>query len=235
MDSQAAESRPSGDLASYNASTIDLRSRWWTFTLPSTVKPSRGSHLWSSSTARSERRAFKDLSKVWPSDQAGPSFVGKEKDAKPGQVDHPYIRRDRGLSLVLPTPPTAPYAPSQTITPGWGSPWSPRLPSHTAMPVMEPDDSYDMENDLEGNAWSTGGLGGWQERKKIVRAFILTNVYVPLVGSYLFWVISSNMSRLAQLFRFINITFTTAALAVAVHIRKIEVKGHVLGAVGSSP
>ena len=45
---------------------------------------------------------------------------------------------------------------------------------------MELDDSYDLEN---GNAWSTGGLGGWQRRKKMVRAFILTNVYVPLVSS----------------------------------------------------
>jgi len=100
---------------------------------------------------------------------------------------------------------------------------------------MEPDNSYDLENDQEYNARSSDGLGVWGRRKKMVRAFILTNVYVPLVSSYLFWIISYNMSQLAQLFRFINITFTTAALAVAIHIRKIEVKGRVLGAVGSSP
>jgi hypothetical protein len=46
---------------------------------------------------------------------------------------------------------------------------------------------------------------------------MLMNTYVPL------------------LFRFINISFTTAALGVAIRIRLIEMDNHVMGAVGSSP
>lgn len=53
--------------------------------------------------------------------------------------------------------------------------------------------------------------------KKGIRAFILFNTYVPL------------------LFRFINITFTTAALALAVHIRELEMRYGVRGVLGSSP
>ncbi|KAF8547129.1 hypothetical protein OG21DRAFT_960422 [Imleria badia] len=56
-----------------------------------------------------------------------------------------------------------------------------------------------------------------RSRKNRVRAFILSNIYVPL------------------LFRFINITFTTSALAVAIRIRQWETDYNVMGAVGSSP
>jgi len=38
-----------------------------------------------------------------------------------------------------------------------------------------------------------------------------------------------------QLFRFVNITFTTSALAIAIRIRALEMSNHVRGAVGSSP
>lgn len=53
--------------------------------------------------------------------------------------------------------------------------------------------------------------------KKGIRAFILYSTYVPL------------------LFRFINITFTTATLALAVHIRGLEMRYGVRGVLGSSP
>ncbi|KAG6337321.1 hypothetical protein ID866_1746 [Astraeus odoratus] len=53
--------------------------------------------------------------------------------------------------------------------------------------------------------------------KRGFRVFILSNIYVPL------------------LFRFINITFTTAALAVAIRIRELEIQYSVMGILGSSP
>ncbi|KAF8844027.1 hypothetical protein BDN67DRAFT_1000544 [Paxillus ammoniavirescens] len=56
-----------------------------------------------------------------------------------------------------------------------------------------------------------------RSRKNRFRAFILSNIYVPL------------------LFRFINITFTTSALAVAIRIRLTELHYNVMGVVGSSP
>jgi len=57
----------------------------------------------------------------------------------------------------------------------------------------------------------------WHQRKKMLRGFLLTNSYVPL------------------LFRFVNITLTTSALAIAIRIRALEMSHHVRGAVGSSP
>jgi hypothetical protein len=38
-----------------------------------------------------------------------------------------------------------------------------------------------------------------------------------------------------QLFRFVNITFTTAALAIAIRIRRTEERNNVTGILGSSP
>ncbi|KAI6044937.1 hypothetical protein EDC04DRAFT_178238 [Pisolithus marmoratus] len=75
------------------------------------------------------------------------------------------------------------------------------------------DRSLDARRDDEsGVDRSTAGRS-----KKGIRAFILFNTYVPL------------------LFRFINITFTTAALALAVHIRGLEMRYGVRGVLGSSP
>ncbi|KAG9314466.1 hypothetical protein JVU11DRAFT_5263 [Chiua virens] len=56
-----------------------------------------------------------------------------------------------------------------------------------------------------------------RSRRKRFRTFILSNIFVPL------------------LFRFINITFTTSALVVAIQIRIWETDYHVMGVVGSSP
>jgi len=56
-----------------------------------------------------------------------------------------------------------------------------------------------------------------KSRKQKLRWFILNNAHVPL------------------LFRVINIAFTTAALGIAIRIRRIEMANHTMGAVGSSP
>jgi len=54
------------------------------------------------------------------------------------------------------------------------------------------------------------------------------------------WCVSSffycfRLTNKCQLFRFINIAFTTAALAISIRIRTTELKNNALGAVGSSP
>lgn len=53
------------------------------------------------------------------------------------------------------------------------------------------------------------------------------------------WLVSLFQPQLVtdcqQLFRFINITFTGAALGMAIRIRKLEMEGNAMGAVGSSP
>jgi hypothetical protein len=72
-------------------------------------------------------------------------------------------------------------------------------------------------------------------RRKKLRRFIFTNPYVPIVSlislrsPYFF---SHNP---LQLFRVINIAFTTSALGIAIQIRNIEGANHAMGAVGSSP
>ncbi|KAG1867940.1 hypothetical protein DFJ58DRAFT_768450 [Suillus subalutaceus] len=87
--------------------------------------------------------------------------------------------------------------------------------SHNKTPGW--DTPWEPTRDFPTNDYSHFGMTGDRsdnesgDRKKRFRTFILTNIYVPL------------------LFRFINITFTTAALAVAIRIHGV------MGIVGSSP
>lgn len=143
------------------------------------------------------------------------------------------MSRDWGLSITLPTPSAAPYTLAQNVTPGWESPWSPRNAAQGPVHSHTRESSYDIDELENDSNASHKSANVWRKRKKKLRAFILTNPYVPLVSSsFSIWF---EILMFLQLFRFINITFTTAALAIAIHIRKIEITGHALGAVGSSP
>lgn len=106
---------------------------------------------------------------------------------------------------------SAPFTLSRNKTPGWDTPWEPTrdFPTNDYSHLGMTGDRSDNESGYKSNSG--------RSRKKRFRAFILTNIYVPL------------------LFRFINITFTTAALAVAIRIRTIELHDGVMGIVGSSP
>jgi hypothetical protein len=115
---------------------------------------------------------------------------------------------DWGLTIDLPPPPTASFTLAQSRTPGWDSPWTARAARNDHSQAQDLF-GYDEDEDEK--------LTRWSARKKRLRRFVLTNTYVPL------------------LFRFINISFTTAALAIAIRIRTYELRYHVMGAVGSSP
>ncbi|KAG2350484.1 hypothetical protein BDR05DRAFT_1054594 [Suillus weaverae] len=106
---------------------------------------------------------------------------------------------------------SAPFTLACNKTPGWNTPWEPTcdFPTNDRPHLGMTGDRSDNES---GDRSNSG-----RSRAKRFRAFILTNLYVPL------------------LFRFINITFTTAALAVAIRIRIIESQDGVMGIVGSSP
>lgn len=106
---------------------------------------------------------------------------------------------------------SAPFTLSCNQTPGWDTPWEPTRDFPTNY-YSHPRMTGDRSDNESGDRSSSG-----RSRKKRFRAFILTNIYVPL------------------LFRFINITFTTAALAVAIRIRAIESQNGIMGIVGSSP
>jgi hypothetical protein len=120
----------------------------------------------------------------------------------------------------------------QAQTPGWQTPWTPRRALSVSSSgvvhngargpywnVDAPDELGGPNNHSANSDQSRAGEEGttWARRRKRVRGYLLNNVYVPL------------------LFRFINITFTTAALAIAIRIRAVEKQNHIMGAVGSSP
>ncbi|KAG0708979.1 hypothetical protein DFH29DRAFT_979140 [Suillus ampliporus] len=109
---------------------------------------------------------------------------------------------------------SAPFTLSHNKTPGWDTPWEPTrdFPANFQGDYSHLGATGDRSDGESGNRSNSG-----RSRTKRFRAFILTNIYVPL------------------LFRFINITFTTAALAVAIRIRITELRYGVMGIVGSSP
>ncbi|KAF8622246.1 hypothetical protein AX15_007185 [Amanita polypyramis BW_CC] len=99
----------------------------------------------------------------------------------------------------------------------------PRLDSfnnlvHSATIGLRPEESLCDEYGEQGeNQNQDDGPNAWPIKRKRLRYFILVNPYVPL------------------LFRFINITLTSAALGIATHIRQVEIENHLLGIIGSSP
>ncbi|KAI0271334.1 hypothetical protein BC834DRAFT_858952 [Gloeopeniophorella convolvens] len=200
----------------------------------SSVGPSDGEHRWFPFTRR-RPILISDAS------SAGPSTIRMEKRSSslkvsqlpfslPRKDDHaaalgeknseqaPSRSRDWNLRITMPTPPAAPYTLAQSRTPGWDSPW--------AAKPLEPFGHRSIYEQLQNNGEgsedqppesSETNQSWWPRVRKRARAYLLTNTYVPL------------------LFRFINITLTTAALAVAIRIRAVERHNHVTGALGSSP
>ncbi|KAN0100718.1 hypothetical protein V8E55_000702 [Tylopilus felleus] len=121
-------------------------------------------------------------------------------------VSLPGRRSDE--SPVLRSTSPAPFAPAGSKTLRRDSPRRGRNETHDSQYAHMPE-----RQDTESGEKSTLA----RSRKNRFTGFILTNIYVPL------------------LFRFINITFTTTVLAVAIRMRQWEMEYHVMGAVGSSP
>jgi hypothetical protein len=160
-----------------------------------------------------------------------------------GEPSRSQVGEQRGipnenLRLELPASlPPAPFTVAQVQTPGWDIPWSPTGPKYNpALQQQQPaqlhkESSIHMSQETASNR--PGTSLSRKNRKKTFRKFILNNTYVPLVQSTLF--INYRSSSISQLFRVMNLAFTTSALAVAVRIRRIEIRHQVTGAVGSSP
>lgn len=163
--------------------------------------------------------SFKDRSISWlPHNlkEGGTSSWRREKDsdaAVPNSNTNPITKTEWNLG-TLPQP-QAPFTLSQTQTPGWETPWSARVPDGNG---VEHATSYGLgEDGVQDDADSNKHLTPWERKKKRFRLFVLSNTYVPL------------------LFRFINLTFTSASLGIAIKIRRLEGRYDVHGAVGSSP
>ncbi|KAK0456437.1 hypothetical protein ARMSODRAFT_949092 [Armillaria solidipes] len=216
-----SESRPS-DIGSFQS--VASPSRWWTFTHPWPTHS--GPTSYPDDPSKSEKKpqnSFKDRSMAWLPSSAtafreGSSFV-RRGEKGPDSPEHAQRhRRDWNLSISLPTPVANPFTLTHNATPGWETPWTARPTAQGPSRSEERDDGYGF-GDVEHASSSTSSrdITVWQRRKKRLRAFILTNTYVPL------------------LFRFINLTFTTIALGVAIRVRQREREHGVMGALGSSP
>ncbi|KAJ7038075.1 hypothetical protein C8F04DRAFT_1220382 [Mycena alexandri] len=186
-------------------------SRWWAFTRPrgdsdAALDPSNMVPM----QEKPERKSvsFKDRSMSWLPTQGGSTFPRRNR----GQS----MNRNWNLSITLPTPPASAFTQQHNATPGWDAPWTSRV---GAQGPAGHHDLEDIEDEDEGSSPVDPDKHRtvWQRRRKRLRAFILSNAYVPL------------------LFRCINILFTTTALAIAIRIRLIERRMHTMGELGSSP
>jgi len=142
--------------------------------------------------------------------------AGRRKDST-YEVVQSSRTQEHPLHLDLPPPSADPHTLSHNFTPGWDTPWTPRprgqsvsFNTSSGGAPERPSGEYHYDSEKEG-------ISIWKARRRRARKYLIHNPYVPL------------------LFRFMNIVFTTAALALAIRIRYIEKKNGIYGAIGSSP
>ena len=166
--------RPS-DVASYQSSDPGP-SRWWTFTLP---RPQRTNTLERDVLSEVKHDLRGNLLKDWPkSKRSGSGDSATIKNAEPKENAHngwtPHID--------LPRTPVRPFTLSHTQSPGWDTPWSARLPV-SVMRANGNGDAYNQLGTEEHQPAEEDKQTLWQQRKKMLRGFLLTNSYVPLVSA----------------------------------------------------
>ncbi|KAF7307021.1 hypothetical protein MIND_00495100 [Mycena indigotica] len=191
----AIESRRSVTSFSTHASNNEP-SRWNTFTRPRDKKSV----------------SFRDRSISWLPTQRDGSTSFPRRSRQNSRTGG--LNRNWNLSITLPTPPvpaSTAYTLQHNATPGWDAPWTSRVGAQGPAGRHHSDSSVEEESS-PANSEKAG-----HHRRKRLRAFILSNAYVPLI------------------FRLINIAFTTAALAIAIRIRNLEKRLHTMGELGSSP
>lgn len=87
-----------------------------------------------------------------------------------------------GLHIELPRSPSRPFTLSHTQTPGWDTPWTARLPT-SIMRQNGNGDACNQSEMEEHQPKEEDKQTPWQQRKKMLRGFLLTNSYVPLVSA----------------------------------------------------
>ncbi|KAF7339373.1 hypothetical protein MSAN_02151200 [Mycena sanguinolenta] len=156
-------------------------------------------------------------------DRKSVSFRDRSMSWLPTPRDTTFPRRNRqlnrnwNLSITLPTPPVGAFTAQHNATPGWDAPWTSRVGAQGPAGHHNNEDSTYSDDEETSPVDPEKDHTVWQRRRKRVRAFILSNTYVPL------------------LFRCINILFTTTALGIAIRIRLLEKRMHTMGELGSSP
>ena len=166
--------RPS-DVASYQSSDPGP-SRWWTFTLP---RPQRTSTF------------DKDTLGEVKHDLRGNLLKDRLNSKRTGSVDTTTVGNSEpkenaqggwGASprIDFPRMPGRPLTLSRTQTPGWDTPWFPTSVTHANGNGDAYNDELAME---EQQPKEDDKQTPWKQRKKMLRGFLLTNSYVPLVSA----------------------------------------------------
>lgn len=165
--------RPS-DVASYQSSDPGP-SRWWTFTLP---RPQRTNTLDRDTLSEVKHDLRGNLLKDRPDHKRSGSgdntVVGNSEPKEDTQ-------NGWGLRVDLPRTPVRPFTLSHTHTPGWDTPWSARPPI-SVMYANGNGNAYNGSGMEEHQSQEEDQQTPWQQRKKMLRGFLLTNSYVPLVS-----------------------------------------------------
>lgn len=166
--------RPS-DAASYQSSDPGP-SRWWTFALP---RPQR-----TNTTDKDTLNEVKhDLRGNLLKDRTNPRRSGSGENGTFGNSEFKGNSHNGwGLHLDLPRTSGKQLTLSHTQSPGWDTPWSARPPlsvtranGHGGAYNEFGMEEHQPEEDNEQNPW--------KQRKKVLRNFLLTNGYVPLVSA----------------------------------------------------
>ena len=135
-------------------------------------------------------------------------------------------------------PPFAPFTLRQNQSPGWETPWAPIPRPDEAHIPADSNVAFDAMEQRWANEAGEKRSGRMGRRRKAWKTWLLTNSYVPLVRPHLGDCrrgYTAHDSVRQQIIRLLNITFTTATLAIAITIRRREKENNLIGAVGSSP
>ncbi|KAI0361251.1 hypothetical protein OH77DRAFT_1516247 [Trametes cingulata] len=223
---QFPDTRRPSDVASFQSSAPEDPgpSRWWSFARHRPMDS--GSMPLSPSTqqqrpARRPRDGSRSMSIPWfttsylrrsqeqEQEEDSPTTLRESDGEGSGGSGTPRANPRGRLRIDMP-PTNAPFTLSHSRTPGWDTPWTSSHPGGM-------ETNQDPHGQEAGSHHDDEKLTPWQRRRKRFRAYMMYNIYVPL------------------LFRLCNIVLTTAALAIAIRIRIIEARNGVMGALGSSP
>jgi hypothetical protein len=127
----------------------------------------------------------------WPSSRKHTLSVApqdSEVETTAGSLSRTPGSETRRLQLHLP-PPNPSFTRSHSKTPGWDSPWTPRISEHVHAPGTdagrEPDQgatNNDAARTTESSTLDMEALKPWHRRRRNLRGFLLNNIYVPLAS-----------------------------------------------------
>ena len=125
---------------------------------------------------RSQEQAVPDLDV----EEASPTTIrGVESSNELGELEDGYGRGSKlnnrsRLRIDMP-PPDISFTLAQNATPGWETPWTSAHPNGSGRIGSSRDDGSHHDEEK---------LTPWQKRRKRFRAYMMYNLYVPLVRRF---------------------------------------------------